>query len=310
MNERYRKYLDGPQWKAKRKAVKERCKGICERCHKYLVDEVHHLTYEHIFNEPLEDLQGLCKPCHNFLHRNSGIDPLVRSVQIKVAFKVIEYWDSKALKFRRVSIDKLPAENFQWSRLYSGGKLLSTFLTNEQTGLYEVPMDVFLDSEGNPVFQPSRWEKYKTAFRHGRGWTGHEPRGRSIPPDPELVRQEVMRREERKEQEERRQQDSPECFTSYQDYPPQTPKEARALFKRYPRIVDHGCECTILEVRETKTRGVVLDLQHTTTNGWILRKIYGADRRLAEGQIILDHERKVWVAKDQGRRPAHLLANG
>jgi hypothetical protein len=53
-------YLKSKEWKAKRKAVKERCQNICERCHKYSVDGVHHLTYERLYNERLEDLQGLC----------------------------------------------------------------------------------------------------------------------------------------------------------------------------------------------------------------------------------------------------------
>src|SRR4051812_46653240 len=61
-NQEYANYLDSPEWKAKREAVKRRCNNICERCRKYLVDEVHHLTYERLFNELLEDLQGLCKP--------------------------------------------------------------------------------------------------------------------------------------------------------------------------------------------------------------------------------------------------------
>src|SRR5262245_42570727 len=95
-NPRYAAYLHSSEWKAKRQAVLERCKGICERCGKYLVDEVHHLTYAHIFNEPLEDLQGLCKPCHNFLHNASGIDPLVKTIRIKLSFKQIAYYDSGA----------------------------------------------------------------------------------------------------------------------------------------------------------------------------------------------------------------------
>jgi hypothetical protein len=72
-NPRYLEYLNSPAWAAKRKAVKARCNSICERCHKYLVDEVHHLTYAHLFDELLEDLQGLCKPCHRFLHHASGM---------------------------------------------------------------------------------------------------------------------------------------------------------------------------------------------------------------------------------------------
>src|SRR5262249_54111979 len=96
MNERYLRYLDSREWKAKRVAVKERCNNVCERCHRYLVDEVHHLTYERVYKERLEDLQGLCAPCHAFLHGSSEIDPLQKSIHVKVSWKYIEYWDAKA----------------------------------------------------------------------------------------------------------------------------------------------------------------------------------------------------------------------
>jgi hypothetical protein len=71
-NRRYREYLNSPAWKARRRAVLERSGGTCERCRKYPVDEVHHLTYAHFFDEPLEDLQGVCSGCHDFLHKRRG----------------------------------------------------------------------------------------------------------------------------------------------------------------------------------------------------------------------------------------------
>jgi hypothetical protein len=307
-NSSYLEYLNSPEWKARRKAVLERCNRICERCHKYLVDEVHHLTYEHVFNEPLEDLQGLCKPCHKFLHRDSGIDPLVKSVRIKVASKVIEHWDSKAQKFRRISIDKLPPDNFRWCRTYSGGELLSVSLT-EQMGLYDVPMDLFLDGQGNPVFQPSRWDKYKVGSRHGRRWMPHGPRGRPIPPDPERVKQEMCRQEERKRREEQRMRGCPQQFASYQGDTARTAKEVMALFRKHPRIVSNGGECTILSVRETKTKGIVLALQcDNPGGGWIRYKIDEAGAKLAQGDILWDRERQLWVVTKQGCRPERVLA--
>lgn len=41
-----------------------RAKGKCERCREANLQEVHHKTYEHFGNEPLEDLEGLCLSCH------------------------------------------------------------------------------------------------------------------------------------------------------------------------------------------------------------------------------------------------------
>ena len=90
-NAQYEDYLNSTVWKNKRRAVMDRCKKICERCGKFRVDEVHHLTYERIFNEMLEDLQDLCEPCLKFLHGASGIYPLRPAISVKVSWKQIEY---------------------------------------------------------------------------------------------------------------------------------------------------------------------------------------------------------------------------
>jgi len=39
---------------------------------------VHHLTYEHIGDEFLEELQGICRPCHDFLSAVTDDDPTER----------------------------------------------------------------------------------------------------------------------------------------------------------------------------------------------------------------------------------------
>src|SRR5438876_9617110 len=105
MSDRYVPYLKSPEWKAKRQSVNKRCKGICERCSKYPVDDIHHLTYDRAYCERLEDLQGLCKPCHQFLHGKSGIDPLAPSIHIKVTWKLMQFWDDKARRFRRIKLE-------------------------------------------------------------------------------------------------------------------------------------------------------------------------------------------------------------
>lgn len=95
-NSIYRRYLFSEKWKQKRQLVFDRARknantdnkfGICERCgykpwKKCL--QVHHLTYEHLFDEPLEDLILLCPKCHkelteeaksskNALHHKKGV---------------------------------------------------------------------------------------------------------------------------------------------------------------------------------------------------------------------------------------------
>lgn len=71
---RYLRYLKSKEWVAKRQQVIERCNDRCERCGKFSVAEVHHLTYVRVYREELEDLQGLCEFCHAFLHGESSTD--------------------------------------------------------------------------------------------------------------------------------------------------------------------------------------------------------------------------------------------
>jgi hypothetical protein len=55
-------------WKAKRLQVMERDKWTCQVCKKNVATDVHHLTYDHIFNEPLSDLMAICRNCHESEH--------------------------------------------------------------------------------------------------------------------------------------------------------------------------------------------------------------------------------------------------
>ena len=76
MNKQYSMYLKSSAWQAKKRACIERSKqnansdnmfGVCERCGyrpwKPIL-QLHHKKYDHIFNEPLEDLELLCPRCH------------------------------------------------------------------------------------------------------------------------------------------------------------------------------------------------------------------------------------------------------
>lgn len=60
----YPEYLRSDDWKIKRKLVLKRDKNICQSCLAAKASEVHHVTYKHIFNEPLFDLVSVCTPCH------------------------------------------------------------------------------------------------------------------------------------------------------------------------------------------------------------------------------------------------------
>lgn len=65
-------YLRSSRWKEKRIAVLARSAGICELrftgCTR-LASEVDHKTYDNWKQEPLRDLQAVCKTCHRLKTR-------------------------------------------------------------------------------------------------------------------------------------------------------------------------------------------------------------------------------------------------
>lgn len=65
----YRLYLRSEQWFEKREKVLLRARYVCELCKEREASQVHHLTYERVFDERLEDLQALCVRCHKRAHK-------------------------------------------------------------------------------------------------------------------------------------------------------------------------------------------------------------------------------------------------
>jgi hypothetical protein len=63
----YGQYLIGIVWRKRRAEFLDRYRW-CEECYIKPADQIHHLTYLHIGNEPDEDLVAVCRPCHEKLH--------------------------------------------------------------------------------------------------------------------------------------------------------------------------------------------------------------------------------------------------
>ena len=70
----YKEYLASREWALLRERVRERSGDCCERCQGPM-QAVHHLTYERVGHERLEDLQAVCNPCHEFLSAKRDDDP-------------------------------------------------------------------------------------------------------------------------------------------------------------------------------------------------------------------------------------------
>lgn len=65
----HQEYINSPKWKAKRQMVLERDNFRCRKCGTGKNLDVHHITYENIGNEPLDDLVTLCRNCHEEVHK-------------------------------------------------------------------------------------------------------------------------------------------------------------------------------------------------------------------------------------------------
>jgi hypothetical protein len=64
----YDRYLESPEWRARRKLVLRRAGGICEGCLERRATQVHHRTYEHVGDELCFELIAICDQCHDRVH--------------------------------------------------------------------------------------------------------------------------------------------------------------------------------------------------------------------------------------------------
>lgn len=60
-------YLKSDEWKHKRQVIMDYYNWKCLQCGEYATD-LHHKTYENIFKEKFEDLEPLCRSCHENEH--------------------------------------------------------------------------------------------------------------------------------------------------------------------------------------------------------------------------------------------------
>lgn len=67
--ENYKAYLFSDEWRAKRFKVLERDEHTCQACLNAEANQVHHITYKHLMNEPLFELVSVCEACHQKITR-------------------------------------------------------------------------------------------------------------------------------------------------------------------------------------------------------------------------------------------------
>lgn len=64
----YKEYINSKEWKKKKQEVFNERGKECEQCGAQHYIHVHHLNYDNLGNENLEDLQILCYRCHMSKH--------------------------------------------------------------------------------------------------------------------------------------------------------------------------------------------------------------------------------------------------
>jgi len=72
----YQRYLCSREWAVLKEQVLRRSRGRCERCFEGKYESTHHVTYERIGHERVEDLLGVCNKCHKFLSGKTQSDPI------------------------------------------------------------------------------------------------------------------------------------------------------------------------------------------------------------------------------------------
>lgn len=82
----YHRYLASREWALLREQVRTRSGNVCEHCGLVRQQAVHHLTYERLGHEDLDDLMAVCNRCHEFLSGKTDQDPLRYWAAVTPAF--------------------------------------------------------------------------------------------------------------------------------------------------------------------------------------------------------------------------------
>ena len=70
----YLKYLRSPEWKKTRNKRISLDQGRCQNCGATIHLQVHHLNYDSVGDETEDDIEVLCKECHEDKEIEKGTD--------------------------------------------------------------------------------------------------------------------------------------------------------------------------------------------------------------------------------------------
>ncbi len=92
-------YLKSDQWQHLRKVVLDRNNHKCMLCPNTTKLNVHHITYQNLFNEKLYQLKTLCSDCHTNLHYDIGFP--TKDID---TYKSEYFW---SMKYEKLASDEL-----------------------------------------------------------------------------------------------------------------------------------------------------------------------------------------------------------
>ncbi len=70
---RYHAYLKSEEWLNRRDKVLRRANHTCEGCLEASATQIHHISYEHVFDELMFELVALCDGCHAKVHTHEAV---------------------------------------------------------------------------------------------------------------------------------------------------------------------------------------------------------------------------------------------
>src|SRR3954466_14769485 len=86
--ESYRQYLQTPGWRRRRNRALGLAHWQCQKCSARRGLQVHHLTYERLGSEHDQDLEVLCRDCHEGHHMQQMEESPKLGVYLKLAGEV------------------------------------------------------------------------------------------------------------------------------------------------------------------------------------------------------------------------------
>ncbi len=100
MNERekFQKYIKSKKWNILRRKVLNRDNYTCQFCNSKKDLIVHHITYNNLFNETLNDLITICYKCHIKVHRKGDINT--------PEFVRVNYYEEKRNRLNIISFEE------------------------------------------------------------------------------------------------------------------------------------------------------------------------------------------------------------